>query len=339
MSQWLPAVFPAAGLALLLGAAAAMAEPLVIAHRGASGYLPEHTLAAKALAHGQGADYLEQDVVLTADDVPIVLHDIHLDSTTDVAERFPDRARPDGRWYAADFSLGEIRELAVGERLRRDGAPAFPARFPADRRLFRVPTLAEEIAFIDGLNRSTGRVAGLYIELKGDHFHRAEGKDLPAAVIAVLEAAGYHDAGSPVFLQSFEPATLRRLADEFRSPLPRIQLIAENDWGEVPDVDYDALTSDAGLAEVAGYAAGIGPWLGQLYRGRDDQGRVAVTDLAARAHAAGLLVHPYTFRRDALPDGIASFEALLTLFVARLGVDGLFTDFPDRVRAFLAGTP
>jgi len=135
VSRWCPAVVPAAALALLMATVSAVAEPLVIAHRGASGYLPEHTLAAKALAHGQGADYLEQDVVLTADDVPIVLHDIHLDSTTDVADRFPDRARPDGRWYAVDFSLAEVRQLAVGERLGRDGTAAFPGRFPADRRL------------------------------------------------------------------------------------------------------------------------------------------------------------------------------------------------------------
>ena len=326
-------------LSMALSAALAVADPLVIAHRGASGYLPEHTLAAKALAHGMGADYIEQDVVLTADDVPIVLHDIHLEGTTDVARRFPARARGDGHWYAIDFTLAEIRTLAAGERHGADGRPAFPQRFPADRALFSIPTLAEEIALIDGLNRSRGVTAGLYIELKGDHFHRAEGKDLPAAVLDVLEAAGWHRAGSPVFLQSFEPATLRRLADEFHSPLPRIQLIAENDWGEVPGVDYEALVTDAGLAAVADYAAGIGPWVGQLYRGRGEDGEAQVTDLAERAHAAGLLVHPYTFRSDALPAGIDSFDALLALFVDRLGVDGLFTDFPDRARAFLQRDP
>ncbi|MHA7815925.1 MAG: glycerophosphodiester phosphodiesterase [Pseudohaliea sp.] len=346
MTRWQPFFRPAAipgllpALALLLAAAgaAAVADPLVIAHRGASGYLPEHTLAAKALAHGMGADYIEQDVVLTADGVPIVLHDIHLDGTTDVARRFPNRARADGHWYAIDFTLAEIRTLAAGERRGADGEPAFPQRFPADRPLFTVPTLAEEIALIDGLNRSRDRRAGLYLELKGDHFHRAEGRDLPAAVLRVLDAAGYHTAESPVFLQSFDPATLRRLADEFRSPLPRIQLIAENDWGEVPGVDYERLITDEGLAEVARYAAGIGPWIGQLYRGRDAGGKAIVTGLVERAHGAGLLVHPYTFRSDALPAGIDSFDALLALFVDRLGVDGLFTDFPDRARAYLQGS-
>lgn len=333
MTRWL--LFFCSAAVLPFFAALAVADPLVIAHRGASGYLPEHTLAAKALAHGMGADYIEQDVVLTADDVPIVLHDIHLEGTTDVALRFPDRARADGHWYAIDFTLAEIRTLAVGERRGADGEPAFPQRFPAGRALFAVPTLAEEIALIDGLNRSRGSSAGLYLELKGDHFHRAEGKDLPAAVLAVLDAAGWHRPDSPVFLQSFEPATLRRLAGELRSPLPRIQLIAENDWGEVPGVDYEALMTDEGLAGIAGYAAGIGPWIGQLYRGRDGGGEARVTDLVERAHAAGLLVHPYTFRSDALPAGIDSFEALLALFVDRLGVDGLFTDFPDRARAFL----
>ncbi len=337
MTRWLLLLCSAAVLPLFT--ALAMADTLVIAHRGASGYLPEHTLAAKALAHGMGADYIEQDVVLTADDVPIVLHDIHLEGTTDVARRFPGRARDDGHWYAIDFTLAEIRTLAAGERRAADGEPAFPQRFPADRALFTVPTLAEEIALIDGLNQSRGRRAGLYIELKGDHFHRAEGKDLPAAVLRVLEVADWHRADSPVFLQSFEPATLRRLAEEFRSPLPRIQLIAENDWGEVRGVDYDALVTDAGLAAVARYATGIGPWIGRLYRGRDAEGEARVTDLVERAHAAGLLVHPYTFRSDALPAGIDSFEALLALFVDRLGVDGLFTDFPDRARAYLQRNP
>lgn len=335
MTRW--ALFFCSPAVLALFTTLAVADPLVIAHRGASGYLPEHTLAAKALAHGMGADYLEQDVVLTADDVPIVLHDIHLEGTTDVARRFPDRARADGHWYAIDFTLAEIRTLAAGERHTADGRPAFPRRFPADRALFRVPTLAEEIALIDGLNRTRGSNAGLYIELKGDYFHRAEGKDLPAAVLAVLEAAGWHAAGKPVFLQSFEPATLKRLAEEFHSPLPRIQLIAENAWGEVPGVDYEALVTDEGLAAIAGYASGIGPWVGQIYRGQDDHGEALVTNLVERAHAAGLLVHPYTFRSDALPAGIDSFDALLALFVDRLGVDGLFTDFPDRARAFLQG--
>ncbi|WP_269473276.1 glycerophosphodiester phosphodiesterase family protein [Kineobactrum salinum] len=142
--------------------------PIVIAHRGASGYLPEHTLAAKAMAHAMGADYIEQDVVLSSDGVPLVLHDIHLDTTTDVARRFPARARDDGRYYAIDFSLEEIRQLRVHERRAgaTAGEAAFPHRFPLGPGMMTVPTLAEEIDLIAGLDHSRGRRTGLYIELK-----------------------------------------------------------------------------------------------------------------------------------------------------------------------------
>src|SRR5262249_26330393 len=120
--------FPAAALAaLVFGLTARGAEPVVIAHRGASGYLPEHTLPAKALAYGMGADYLEQDVVLTRADQPLVLHDVHLDTVTDVAEVFPDRKRPDGRFYALDFTLAEIQSLRVTERIDpKTKRPVFP---------------------------------------------------------------------------------------------------------------------------------------------------------------------------------------------------------------------
>ena len=317
-----------------------MAEtPLVIAHRGASGYLPEHTLAAKALAHAMGADYIEQDVVLSADGVPVVLHDIHLEGTTDVADVFPSRARADGHYYALDFTLEELRRLRVGERRDAGGGAVFPERFPVTTRLATVPTLAEEIALIAGLDRTRGTRTGLYIEPKADHFHRAEGRDLPAAVLAVLASAGYADADSPVFIQSFEPATLRRIAGELGSPLPLIQLIGENAWQDGSGVDYAALRSDEGLRDIAGYAVGIGPWIGQLYRGRDATGAPRLGDLVERAHRAGLLVHPYTFRRDRLPPGIDDFPSLLALFVDRLAVDGLFTDFPDDVRAYLERRP
>ncbi len=150
-------------LTMLLAQDAPAAEPrpIVIAHRGASGYLPEHTLAAKALAYGQGADFLEQDVVLTKDDQPIVLHDIQLDAVTNVAQAFPDRARQDGRYYAIDLTLAEIQSLRVTERMDwRTNRPVFPGRFPPGKSDFRVPTLAEEIELIQGLNHSTGRTWG-----------------------------------------------------------------------------------------------------------------------------------------------------------------------------------
>ena len=321
-------------------AIAASYRPIVIAHRGASGYLPEHTLAAKVLAHGMGADFIEQDVVMSRDGVPVVLHDIYLESTTDVEQRFPDRARADGRFYAADFDLAEIRELRVHERSTRDAGgrevPVYPGRYPLQPGLFGIPTLAEEIRLISGLDRSRGRSTGLYIELKAPLWHGAEGLDIAAAVLSVLREEGYANRPRQVFLQCFDDRTLRRLRHELRTPLPLIQLIAENDWGEDSEVDYDHLRTARGLAEIATYADGIGPWAEQIYLGITGSGELRLSELVALAQAQNLLVHPYTFRRDALPEGIDSFEALLDLFLDELRVDGLFTDFPDRVKSLLA---
>jgi glycerophosphoryl diester phosphodiesterase len=316
------------------------ADPIVIAHRGASGYLPEHTLAAKAMAHAMGADYLEQDVVMTRDGIPVVLHDIYLENTTDVERRFPDRARQDGRYYAADFDLAEIRQLRVHERSRRDDESGieiavYPGRFPLGTGLFRVPTLAEEIDLIAGLDRSRGRGTGLYIELKAPNWHRAEGHDMARAVLDVLREKGYAQRSDQVFLQCFDDSTLKRLREEFETPLPLIQLIGENGWREDTDADFDAMLTDRGLAGIARYADGIGPWLEQIYQGVDASGRPQMGDLVQRAHHHGLVVHPYTFRRDELPEGIRSFDHLLELFVQEAGVDGLFTDFPDLVRRYL----
>jgi glycerophosphoryl diester phosphodiesterase len=321
-------------------ATAASHRPLVIAHRGASGYLPEHTLAAKVLAHAMGADFIEQDVVMSRDGVPIVLHDIYLESTTDVAQRFPDRARADGRFYATDFDLTEIRELRVHERSTRDASgrevPVYPARYPLQPGLFGVPTLAEEIRLISGLDKSRGRSTGLYIELKAPVRHGEEGLDIAAAVLKVLREEGYADRPQQVFLQCFDDLTLRRLRHELKTPLPLIQLIAEKDWGEDSAVDYDHLQTARGLAEVATYADGIGPWVEQIYLGRTGGGEIQLSELVALAKVQNLLVHPYTFRRDALPEGIDSFGELLDLFLGKLGIDGLFTDFPDLVVQYLA---
>ncbi|AQA17542.1 glycerophosphodiester phosphodiesterase [Halioglobus japonicus] len=325
-------------LLALLGISVASANPLVIAHRGASGYLPEHTLEAKAMAHAMGADFLEQDVVLTADGIPIVLHDIHLDPTTDVEERFPDRAREDGRYYALDFSLAEIRSLRAHERtVKRDTGEreaAYPGRFPLDTGHFTVPTLKEEIDLITGLNRSTGRHTGLYIELKAPQWHTQQGYDAAKAVLAVLEQTGYTDQSDRVILQCFDAATLRRLRHELNTPLPLIQLIADNSWGEDGDNDYDAMRTAAGIADIATYADGIGPWIPQLLTIDGASGAAFSTGLAELAHEAGLVVHPYTLRADDLPDGI-TVEQLHTALFELVKADGLFTDFPDLTRAFL----
>lgn len=315
--------------------AAPLAAPLVIAHRGASAYLPEHTLPAKALAHAMGADFIEQDVVLSSDGVPVVLHDIHLDRTTDVATVFPDRARADGRHYAIDFSLEELRQLRAHERRDARGAAVFANRFPAVEGVSGIPTLREEILLVEGLNRSRRRHTGVYIEMKASSFHAAEGLDLPAAVLEVLRETGWDKRQDMVFLQSFEPAVLKRLRNELGTALPLIQLIADNSWAEDAAVDFEWLQSNAGLDDIASYAEGIGPWLMQLYRGLDGNGQPQLSDLAQRARERGLLVHPYTFRADQLPPGIEDFDALQRLFLIDLKVDGLFSDFPDLSRGFI----
>ena len=308
---------------------------IVIAHRGASGYLPEHTLAAKAVAHAMGADYLEQDVVLSKDGVPMVLHDIHIDAVTDVAQAFPGRARDDGRFYAIDLSLDELKSLTVMERANERGEQVFPGRFPRGASSFQIPTLAEEIELIQGLNLSTGREAGIYPEIKAPAWHRAEGQDISAIMLGVLADYGYADPDDPIYLQCFDWNETRRIRTELGWRGRLIQLLGENEWAEAPGVDYDALRTREGLAEIAQVADGIGPWLNHVVTGADEAGAWRMTGLVEDAHALGLAVHPYTFRADALPDYAGSLEEALRIFLVEAGVDGVFTDFPDQAVAFL----
>ena len=307
----------------------AMMDFAVIAHRGASGYLPEHTLEAAAMAHAMGADYIEQDVVLTGDGVLIVLHDLYLDAVTDVAQKFPGRQRADGRHYAIDFSWEEIRSLRVHERLRYDGLPAFPGRFKTAGRVFRIATLAEQIELIQGLNRSTRREAGFYIEPKAPDWHKREGKDLIAAVLDLLARYGLDGADDPVLLQSFDQGALIRARHELRSQLRMVQLIGENSWDESPD-DFDYLRSPEGLADITAYAQGIGPWIPQVVDFKTNKSP-DISDLVTRAHALGLFVHAYTLRADDLPPRAGTVENAVRVLAGEVGLDGVFTDHPDQV--------
>lgn len=312
-----------------------MSRPLIIAHRGASGYLPEHTLPAKALAYAMGADFLEQDVVATRDGQLVVLHDIHLDRVTNVAEVYPQRARADGRYYVRDFDLDEIRGLSVWERMNEDGSPVYPNRFPARSGSFRIHTLADELQLVDGLNKATGGATGVYPEIKAPAWHREEGIDVAPALLDVLRQHGYSDKSDAAFVQCFDAAELRRIRDELGCELRLVQLIGENNWGESA-TDYDYLKTPEGLEELSATVDGVGPWINQLYRlGR--KGAVPQpTGLVAAAHAAGLDVHPYTLRLDSLPPGFETLDSLLDFLIDELEVDGLFTDFPDIVRHRLA---
>lgn len=310
---------------------------VVVAHRGASGYLPEHTLAAKAMAYAMGADYLEQDVVMTKDDQLIVIHDITLDRTTDVADQFPGRAREDGLHYAVDFTLAEILTLRVTEGFTRENGQKkqnYPSRFPLGASLFRLHTLAQEIELVQGLNHSTGRDVGIYPEIKSPAFHLSEGKDLGRAVIALLQQYGYSKKEDKVFVQTFEFAELKRLHDEILpaagSSLKLVQLLegdAASAWMQTAD----------GLREIARYADGVGPEKSMIIDRHSSPGAPLISPLVAAAHANGMQVHPYTFRLDAgqLPAYAESFEQMLEIFYFQAGVDGVFTDFPDRAVEFL----
>jgi len=319
-------------LLLTLGVvAAAEPRPLIIAHRGASGYLPEHTLAAKALAYGQGADCLEQDVVLSKDGVPVVFHDKHIDTTTDVAKKFPGRQRADGRFYALDFTVAELKQLNLTERFNpKTGKAAFPRRFPVGVGSFSVVTLEEEIRFIQELNRSTGRNVGIYPELKAPGWHRQEGRDLAAAVLPILRKYGYDAKDSACFVQCFELAEMRRLRGELAWKGKLIMLLGGKGQGP-GDTDFTYLQTDAGLAELAKLVDGIGPPISSVVTGKSPAERT-VTDLAARARKAGLLSHPYTLRADELPKCVTSVDELLRALFDEAKVDGLFTDFPDLVK-------
>lgn len=335
------------GLAVVLAAdtyspAGASSKPsaedrLVIAHRGASGYLPEHTIAAKAMAFAQGADFIEQDLVMTRDDELVVLHDLHLDSVSNVTALFPDRARDDGLYYVIDFTLAEIRQLVVSERFKtEDGetTAAFPGRFPLEKSTFRIHTFAEEIELIQGLNKSTGRSVGLYPEIKSPEFHRAEGKDISTAVLNILASYGYSKSTDNVFLQCFDRYELMRMHEDLlpamNMELALVQLIGT-------EAEYASLLTEEGIQRVSGYAAGIGPSIDHLVDPDSTANDLRVSDLVELAHAAGLKVHPYTFRRepDRIPRYATDFENLLDIFLNQVGVDGVFTDFPDLAVSFI----
>jgi glycerophosphoryl diester phosphodiesterase len=294
--------------------------PLVIAHRGASGYLPEHTLAAKALAHQQGADYLEQDVIATRDGRLIVCHDIYLDRMTNVAEFYSQRARDDGHHYAIDFDWEEIRKLTViGTGTAACEAASAAAGVAEDQR-WRLCTLEEEIAFIRELNSKSGRSAGIYPEIKQPRWHTLHGFDLSAAVLETLAGHGYDRSDGSVFVQCFDATELKRVKFNLGSNLPLIQLVGRS--------SDPRLLSKSGLAGIAEYAAGLAPNYRQLLRSRVG-GPPVSSPLARRARSSGLKLHPYTFNNDGIPAYAMNLEQLLRTAYEVVAPDAVFCDFPD----------
>jgi glycerophosphoryl diester phosphodiesterase len=303
----------AIGLVLLVSLLALASDKIVIGHRGTSGYLPEHTLEGYAYAHALGADYIEPDLVLTQDGQFICLHDIYLEPTTDVEAVFPDRHRRDGHWYAADFTLAEIRELRVHERCQDNGEPYYPNRFPLGDSTFEVPTFIEMIELVQGLNRSTGRNAGIYPELKRPSWHASEGLPMERAVLDILDLYGYSGPEANVYLQSFEADSLKTLRFDLGTNVPLVQLISGS-------FAYFQMWTESGLDEIAMYANAIGPSKTIIETN---------PEFVQWAHDRELAVHPYTFRLDDVPAAYASLEDELRTFYFDYNVDGLFTDFVD----------
>lgn len=303
-------------------------KPLVIAHRGAPGYLPEHTLESATLAYSQGADFIEQDLVVSKDGVLVVLHDIHLDTVTDVATKFPQKKRQDGRYYALDLTLAELKTLRVNERKELNGEQVFTNRYRGMAN-FQIATFEEQIELVQQLNRQLSKDIGLYPEIKSPQWHKEQGVDISVLLLSTLRKHQLDDPNKAIFVQCFDFAETQRLRNELGAKVKLVQLIGENDWLESP-TDYNVLKTPQGLAAIAKVAQGIGPWIPQLI----DMQTMQSTGLTQQAQAIGLAVHPYTFRQDALPKNVSSEQALKVLFEL-LKVDGVFTDFTDTVVKYL----
>lgn len=301
----------------------------VFAHRGASGYLPEHSLPAKAMAFAQGADYLEQDVVLTKDHIPIVLHDIHLDAITDVAKRYPDRKRQDGRYYAIDFTWAEIKELDATQRFKpKTGEAVLPKRFPLPNLTYKLHSLEEEILFIQGLNFSTQRNVGLFTEIKQPTFHKNEGSDIGKIVFEVLDRHGYGKSGDEsCWVQCFELSTLKRFRSEFGWNGQLMMILAAKDKG-ADGSDYNQLSTLAGLRDLRLVVDGVFPNAGRVIS-FDAKGQGTATDFMTNARTAGLRVTSGVVNRDALPKNCRSVNDLHDALISVAGVDDICTDFPD----------
>jgi len=297
-------------------------EKVVIAHRGASGYLPEHTLEAKAMAYAMNVDFIEQDIVLSKDNVPIVIHDIHLETVTDVAIQFPDRKRDDNRYYVIDFTFEELKKLNVSERFNPSTSKAvYSSRFPLSKSSFKLHSLQEEIELIQGLNKSTSKNIGIYPEIKAPAFHLKEGKDISKIVLEVLTNYGYKTKTDKCILQCFDAVELKRVRTELKSELFLVQLIEfEEDENR--------------LEEFSKYADGIGPWYKQIIKGKNEDGTWQLSNLVTNAHELHLKVHAYTFRTDQLGN-FETFEELLNVALYEANIDGAFTDFPDKVVEFV----
>ncbi len=318
---------------------------IVIGHRGASGYRPEHTLAAYELAIELGADYIEPDLVSTSDHVLVVRHENEISGTTDVAghAEFADRETmktidglPVVGWFTEDFTLAELGTLRARERLPsiRPAGAAFDGRY-------RIPTFQQVI------DLAKRRHVGIYPETKHPTYFRSIGLPLEEPLVRALDVNGYRGPGASAFVQSFEVGNLRRLRRLTEVPL--VQLL--DDHGRPYDLvvsgdprAYADLATPMGLADLAGHVQGIAPNKHLVVPWDADNRRGLPTALVGDAHRAGLLVHPWTFRRENafLPEDLRRGDPASPAYLGavgdlpaelrqfhQLGVDGLFSDNPD----------
>ncbi len=279
--------------------------PILVAHRGASAYAPEHTVASYELGIEQGADYIEPDLHITADGVLIAFHDLTLERTTDVEDRFPDRYREaeirgemTRVWPVSDFTFDEIRTLDAGSWFD----PSFAGA--------RVPTFREVVEVARGR-------AGLFIETKSPEVYEALGFDMETLLLGELAELGLAEPGAdpstPVIIQSFNAASLEILRHDHETRLPLALLVG----GEEAASEW---LSEEGLARAAEFVSGIGPAKNLI---------MADPSVVARAHALDLTVVPWTFRARSPGEGFTSVEAEMLHFLEEIGVDGIITDNPD----------
>ncbi|UED83080.1 glycerophosphodiester phosphodiesterase [Streptomyces profundus] len=329
------------------GGGRALPVPTVVAHRGASGYRPEHTLGAYQLGLDLGADIIEQDLVPTRDGHLVCRHENDITGTTDVADH-PEFAElrttktVDGvdytGWFTEDLTLAELKTLRAVERIpgQRPHNTLYDGRW-------EIPTFAEVLDWAAEQGRRRGRPVWLYTETKHPTYFRSLGLGLEEPLAALLRRRRLHRSNAPVFLQSFEPTSVERLAGLVDTPGVVLLGAADSrpwDFQESGDPRTVAdLITPQGLAEIAGYASGIGPVLDLVIPRAADGSLTSPTSLVADAHEADLLVHPYTlrnenaflpadFRRGEDPNGFGdAFGALRAYFDA--GVDGVFADHPD----------
>ena len=322
--------------------------PIVIAHRGASGERPEHTLEGYKLAIDLGADYIEPDLVLTKDGVLVARHENEISETTDVADHPEFAARKatktiDGTeftgWFTEDFTLAELKTLRAKERLPKLRSTDYDGKY-------EVPTFAEILDLLATVNKGRKVPVGVYPETKHPSYFSSIGLPHETALLAMLDKYGYKGRSAPVFIQSFEVANLKAI--RAKSDLPLIQLM-DGEGGPPDDrkTTYAAMASPVGLKAVATYADGIGPYK-EMIIPRSALGTLGdPTSLVKDAHAAGLKVHPWTFRRENYflpladkggvnPAGHGDLAAEIDVYLTT-GIDGLFSDNPREAVATVKG--